>query len=42
VVEFASIEGEPVDIRVNKILIARGEVIVEKEKYGVRIIETVG
>ena len=31
----------PVDILVNKTLIARGEVVVEKEKYGIRIKEIV-
>jgi flagellar motor switch protein FliN len=37
VIELDQLEGEPVDILVNKTLIARGEVVVEKEKYGIRI-----
>jgi flagellar motor switch protein FliN len=37
VIELEQLEGEPVDILVNKTLIARGEVVVEKEKYGIRI-----
>lgn len=41
VVALQQIEGEPVDILVNKTLIARGEVVVEKEKYGIRIKEIV-
>ena len=41
VVEFSQIEGEPVNILVNKTLIARGEVVVEKEKYGIRILEII-
>ncbi len=41
VVEFSQIEGEPVNILVNQTLIARGEVVVEKEKYGIRILEII-
>ena len=41
VIAFLNITEEPVDILVNNTLIARGEVIVEKEKYGVRIVETI-
>jgi flagellar motor switch protein FliN len=35
------LEGEPVDLLVNDTLIAKGEVLVEKEKYGIRIVEVV-
>ena len=41
VVEFSNLTGEPVDILVNHTLIAKGEVVVEKEKYGVRVIEII-
>jgi flagellar motor switch protein FliN len=39
VVQLAKLDGEPVDILANDKVIARGEVIVEKEKYGIRITE---
>lgn len=35
------LEGEPVDLLVNNTLVAKGEVQVEKEKYGIRIVEVV-
>ncbi len=38
-VKLAKLEGEPVDILANDVLIARGEVVVKKEKYGIRITE---
>ena len=41
VVELEQMEGEPVDILVNQTLIAKGFVVVEKEKYGIRISEIV-
>ena len=41
VVELDQMEGEPVDILINQTLIAKGFVIVEKEKYGIRISEIV-
>jgi len=41
VVKLEQLEGEPVDILVNETLIARGEVMVENEKYGIRIREIV-
>ena len=41
VVGLAQLEGEPVDLLVNDTLIAKGEVMVEKEKYGIRIVEVV-
>ena len=39
IIEFSNIAGEPVDIHVNDTLIAKGEVMVDKEKYGVRVTE---
>ena len=39
VVELSSLDGQPVDVLVNKILIAKGEVVVDRGKYGVRITE---
>jgi flagellar motor switch protein FliN/FliY len=41
VLELNQLEGETVDIYVNNTLIAKGEVLVDKEKYGVRIVEIV-
>ncbi len=41
VVSLAQVEGEPVDLLVNDTLIAKGEVLVDKEKYGIRIVEVV-
>ena len=41
VVELEQMEGEPVDILINQTLIAKGFVVVEKEKYGIRISEIV-
>ncbi|MFZ7125720.1 MAG: flagellar motor switch protein FliN [Desulfobacterales bacterium] len=40
-VVLSNLEGEPVDIIANKKLIARGEVLVEKERYGIRVTEVV-
>jgi flagellar motor switch protein FliN len=37
--KLAQLEGEPVDILANDVLIARGEVVVRNEKYGIRITE---
>ncbi|MGK5092324.1 flagellar motor switch protein FliN [Deltaproteobacteria bacterium TL4] len=39
VVEFNKIVGEPVDVLVAERLMARGEVVVVNERYGVRISE---
>jgi flagellar motor switch protein FliN len=39
VVEFANLAGEPLDILVNGTLIAKGEILVRGEKYGVRIMD---
>jgi len=41
VVDLVQLEDEPVDLLVNDALIAKGEVVVEKEKYGIRIVEVV-
>jgi flagellar motor switch protein FliN len=38
-VKLAKLEGESVDILANDVLIARGEVVVRQEKYGIRITE---
>ena len=38
-VKLIKLEGEPVDILANDTLIARGEVVVQKEKYGIRVTE---
>jgi flagellar motor switch protein FliN len=38
-VKLVKLEGEPVDILVNETLIAKGEVIVQNEKYGIRVTE---
>jgi flagellar motor switch protein FliN len=42
VFKLTRLEGEPVDILANDVLIARGEVIVRNEKYGIRITEITG
>lgn len=41
VIGLHQLEGEPVHLLVNNMLIAKGEVLVEKEKYGIRIVEVV-
>lgn len=38
-VKLIKLEGDPVDILVNSTLIARGEVVVQNEKYGIRVTE---
>lgn len=38
-IKLIKLEGEPVDILVNETLIARGEVVVQNEKYGIRVTE---
>jgi len=38
-IKLFRLEGEPVDILANDTLIARGEVVVQKEKYGIRVTE---
>jgi flagellar motor switch protein FliN len=41
VIELAQLDGEPVDLLVNDTLVAKGEIVVERQKYGVRILETI-
>lgn len=41
VVELERLAGDPVDILVNECLVARGEVVVVDDKFGVRITEMV-
>jgi flagellar motor switch protein FliN len=38
-VKLVQLEGEPVDILANDTLIAKGEVVVQNEKYGIRVTE---
>jgi flagellar motor switch protein FliN/FliY len=38
-VTLSKLEGEPVDILANDKLIARGEVVLQQKKYGIRITE---
>ena len=40
-IELDKLAGEPADILVNGTLIARGEVVVVDEKFGVRVLEVV-
>ncbi len=42
IVELDKIAGEPVDLLVNGRLVARGEVVVIEDNFGVRITEIVG
>ncbi len=41
VVELNSLLGQPLDIRVNEKLVARGEIVVINDKFGVRITEII-
>jgi len=41
VIELTKLAGEPLDIYVNQKLIARGEVVVVNEKFGVRLTDIV-
>jgi flagellar motor switch protein FliN len=38
-ISLSKLEGEPVDILANDTLIARGQVVVQDEKYGIRVTE---
>ena len=38
-VKLLKLEGEPVDILANDTLIAKGEVVVQNQKYGIRVLE---
>jgi len=42
IVELDKLAGEPVDIKANGVLIAKGEVVVIDENFGVRVVEIVG
>lgn len=42
VVELDKLAGEPVDLLVNGKLVAKGEVVVTEENFGVRITEIIG
>jgi flagellar motor switch protein FliN/FliY len=39
IIELDKLAGEPVDVKANGVLIAKGEVVVIDEKFGVRITE---
>ncbi len=41
IIELRKLAGEPLDVRVNNKLIAKGEVVVIDENFGVRIIEII-
>jgi flagellar motor switch protein FliN/FliY len=41
VIELSKLAGETLEILANQKLIARGEVVVINEKYGVRLIEVI-
>jgi flagellar motor switch protein FliN len=41
IVELNRLAGEPVDITVNNTLIAKGEVVVVDEKFGIRVLDVV-
>jgi flagellar motor switch protein FliN/FliY len=41
VIELGKLAGESLDIRINNKLIARGEVVVINEKFGVRLTDII-
>ena len=41
IIELDSLVGQPMDIRANNLLVARGEVIVVNEKFAVRITDII-
>lgn len=41
VIELDKLAGEPLDVRVNGHLLARGEVVVVNGKYGLRLVDVV-
>jgi flagellar motor switch protein FliN/FliY len=41
IVELNRLAGEPVDITINNTLIAKGEVVVVDEKFGIRVLDVV-
>ena len=41
IIELDSVVGQPLDIRANDLLVARGEVIIVNEKFAVRITDII-
>jgi flagellar motor switch protein FliN/FliY len=41
ILELDRLAGEPLDVLVNGVRVARGEVVVVNEKFGIRLIEVV-
>ncbi len=41
IIELDKLSGEPLDLYVNSRLIARGEAVLVKDKYGIRLTEVV-
>jgi flagellar motor switch protein FliN/FliY len=41
VIELAKLTGEPLDILINQKLVARGEVVVINDKFGVRLTDVI-
>jgi flagellar motor switch protein FliN/FliY len=41
VVELSKLAGEPMEVLVNQKLIARGEVVVVNEKFGIRLTDII-
>ena len=42
IIELDKLAGEPADVMANGVLIAKGELVVIDENFGVRIIEIIG
>ena len=42
IIELDKVAGEPVDVIVNGKLVAKGEVVVIEESFGVRVTEIIG
>ena len=41
VIELDKLAGEPLDVRVNGRLLAKGEVVVVNGKYGLRLVDVI-
>ena len=41
IIELDSVVGQPLDIRANDLLVARGEVIIVNEKFAVKITDII-
>lgn len=41
VVELDRLAGEPLDVKINNVLVAHGEIVVVNEKYGVRLTDVI-